>query len=88
MRATVQGFAAIRRAGYPILPRGLNITRWIPPALAASKIVALLQSEFGRIALAAHAAAARDEMHGFATDFLDLAGANGGADLREVLSTI
>jgi 2-dehydropantoate 2-reductase len=88
MRATAQGFAAIRRAGYPILPRGLNVMRWIPAALGAGKIAALLQSEFGRIALAAHAATARDEMHGFAMDVLALAGANAGADLREVLGAI
>jgi len=88
MRATVQGFAAIRRAGYPILPRGLNIMRWIPAPLGARKIAALLQSEFGRTALAAHAATARDEMHGFATDLLALAGANAAAGLREVLGAI
>lgn len=88
MRATVQGFVAIRRAGYPILPRGLNAMRWIPAALGAGKISTLLRSEFGRIALAAHAATARDEMHGFATDLLALAGPNAGADLREVLGAI
>jgi len=88
MRATAQGFAAIRRGGYPILPRGLNIMRWIPAALGAGKIATLLQSEFGRIALTAHAAAARDEMHGFATDLLTLAGASVVADLREVLGAI
>jgi ketopantoate reductase len=88
MRATAQGLAAIRRSGYPILPRGLNIMRWIPAALGAGKIATLLQSEFGRIALAAHAATARDEMHGFAADLLALAGANAGADLRELLGAI
>jgi len=62
--------------------------RWIPAALGAGKIAALLQSEFGRIALAAHAATARDEMRGFATDLLALAGANAGTDLREVLGAI
>lgn len=88
MRATAQGFAAIRRAGYPVLPRVLNVMRWIPPALGARKIAALLQSEFGRIALAAHAMTARDEMHNFANDLLDLAGANAGTDLRELLGAI
>jgi 2-dehydropantoate 2-reductase len=88
MRATAQGFTAIRRAGYPILPRSLNIIRWIPAALGAGKIRALLQSKFGRIALAAHAATARDEMHHFAIDFLALAGEDAGADLREVLAAI
>ena len=88
MRATAQGLAAVRRAGYPILPRGLNILRWIPAALGTGKIATLLQSEFGRIALAAHAATARAEMNNFATDLLNLAGANAGVDLREVLSAI
>jgi len=88
IRATAQGLVAIRRAGHPILPRGLNIMRWIPAALGAGKVAALLQSDFGRIALAAHAATARDEMHEFAADLLTLAGENAGADLRDVLGTI
>ena len=88
MRATTQALTSIRRAGYPILPRRLHVMRWIPAALGARKIASLLQSDFGRIALAAHAATARGEMHGFATDFLALAGANAGADLREVLGAI
>jgi 2-dehydropantoate 2-reductase len=88
MRATTQGLAAIRRSGHPIMPRGLNILRWIPSALGVGKIAALLQSEFGRIALAGHAATARDEMHGFAVDLLALAGTNAGTDLREVLGAI
>ena len=62
--------------------------RWIPPALGARRIAALLQSEFGRIALAGHALTARDEIHDFAKDLLDLAGANAGADLREMLEVI
>jgi ketopantoate reductase len=88
MRATAQGFAAIRQTGYSILPRRLNMMRWVPAALGAGRIAALLQSEFGRIALAGHAGTARAEMHGFATDLLALAGANAGADLREVLGAI
>ena len=88
MRATAQGLTAIRRAGYPILPRGLNVMRYVPAVLGAGKIARLLQSDFGRIALAAHAATARDEMHVFATDLLTLAGANSWADLREVLNEI
>jgi len=88
MRAAAQGLAAIRRSGYPIMPRGLNIMRWIPAVLGAGKIAGLLQSEFGRIALSAHAATARDEMREFATDLLALAGTNAGADLREVLGAI
>ncbi|MDH3640519.1 MAG: NAD-binding protein [Gammaproteobacteria bacterium] len=88
MRAASQGLAAIRRAGYPILPRGLNVMRWIPATLGARRITTVLQSEFGRIAIVGHATTAREEMHGFATDLLALAGANAGADLREVLESI
>ncbi len=88
MRATAQGLAAIRQAGYNILPRGLNVMRWIPAALGAKRIATLLQSEFGRIAIAGHAMTARTEMHGFAQDFLALAGAHAGPDLREVLEAI
>jgi hypothetical protein len=50
----------------------LNIMRWIPAALGADRIATLLQSEFGHIALVGHAANARDEMHGLATDLLAL----------------
>ena len=88
IRAAAQGLTAIRRAGYPILPRSLNIMRWAPAALGVGKVATVLQSEFGRIAIAGHAATARDEMHGFATDLLALAGADAGADLREVLGAI
>ena len=88
VRAAAQGLATVRRSGYPIMPRDLNIMRWIPAALGARKVGALLQSEFGRVALAAHAATARDEMRGFAADLLALAGPNAGADLREVLGAI
>ena len=88
MRATGQGLAAIRQAGFDILPRGLNVMRWIPAALGAGRVSSLLQSDFGRIAIAGHAATAGAEMHGFANDFLALAGANAGADLREVLGAI
>ena len=88
IRATAQGLTTIRQAGYPILPRRLNLMRWTPAALGVSKVASLLQSDFGRIALAAHAATAGEEMRGFATDLLALAAGNAGPDLREVLSAI
>ena len=88
VRATAQGLAIIRKAGYPILPRSLNIFRWIPAALMARKVASLLQSDFGRIALAGHATTARDEMRSLALSLLNLAGDNPGADLRNLLSVI
>lgn len=88
MRATAQGMDAVRRAGYPVLPRGLNIMRWVPTWLGARKIGSLLSSRFGRIALAGHAATAREEMHSLAQDFLALGGAGMGRDLRTLLEEI
>ena len=88
MRATAQGLTAVRRAGHPILPRGLNLMRWIPAALGARRIASLMQSDFGRIAFAAHAASARDEMHDMAKALLALAGDRAGPDLVEVVGAI
>ena len=88
MRATAQALTAIRRSGQPILPRGLNVMRWIPAALGARRIASLLRSDFGRIALAAHASTARDEMRGFAADLLALAGPSAGSEMREVLGAV
>ena len=56
--------------------------------MGASRIAGLLRSDFGRTALAAHAANARDEMRGFAADLLKLAGAEAGPDLRQALEWI
>ena len=88
MRATAQALTAIRQSGQPILPRGLNVMRWIPAALGARRIASLLRSDFGRIALAAHASTARDEMRGFAADLLALAGPSAGAEMRQVLGAV
>ena len=48
MRATAQGLTALRQAGCPILPRGLNVMRWIPAAMGASRLASLFRSDFGR----------------------------------------
>ena len=88
MRATSQAFTAVARAGHPILPRGLTLMRWIPAFLGARKIGALLSSRFGQIALAGHAATARDEMRALAADMLKLAGDDAGKDLRELMEAV
>ena len=88
MRATRQALTAVKRAGYPILPRRLSVMRYIPAALGARKIEALLRSKFGQIALAGHASTARDEMHDLATDMLSLAGDDAGKDLRALMEAI
>ena len=60
IRATAEGLTAARRAGHTILPRSSNVMRFIPAALGAGRIATLLQSDFGRIAMAGHAAEQRD----------------------------
>ena len=62
--------------------------RWMPAPVGARRIAGLLSSRFGKIAIAGHAAAARDEMRGFAEDFLELAGEQAGDDLRQILAMI
>ena len=88
MRASAQALGAIRRAGHPILPRGLHVMRFLPAALGAGRIASLLRSDFGRIAIAGHAAVARDEMRAVAVDLLALAGDDAGPDLRAVVGAI
>ena len=87
MRAAGQGLDAVHRAGFPILPRGLHLVRWIPAAIGARRAASVLSSDFGRIALAGHAAAAREEMHALAQDLLAIAEAD-APDLRRALSTL
>jgi len=88
MRATTQGFAAVRAAGYPLLPRGLHLLPWIPTGIGARKIASLLRSRFGQVALAGHARAAHDELQSLAADLLALAGPRVGPDLRALMEPI
>jgi len=88
MRAVVQGLDTVRQNGYPILPKGLNLFRLMPPALGAMKIARTLRSRFGEIALAGHASTARTEMRHLAKDLLGLAGQFGGQEFTELLGSI
>jgi len=88
MRAVEQGLDIVRRNGYPVLPKGLKIFRFMPSALGAMKIALTLRSRFGEIALAGHASTARDEMRHFAKDLIGLAGKNGGKEFTELLGSI
>ena len=47
-----------------------------------------VSSRFGRVAVAGHAATAREEMRGLARDLLALAGPGAGPDLRALLEII
>ena len=88
MRCASAAFRAVERADYPILPRGLRMMKYIPAWLGARRIGQLLDSDFGRIAIAGHAKSARDEMHAIAQDFLSLAGDSAGPELSELLGPI
>jgi len=88
MRAVAQGLDIVRQNGYPILPKGLNIFRFMPAALGAMKIARTLRSRFGEIALAGHARTARNEMGHLAKDLLGLAGQSGGQEFTELLGSI
>ena len=88
VRAVVQGLAVVRKSGYPILPSRLKSFRFIPAGIGARKIAALMESKFGRIALAGHANTARGEMHHLAQGLFRLAGDRGGRDFRELLADI
>jgi len=88
MRVVVQGLDIVRQNGYPILPKGLRIFRFMPSTLGAIKIGRTLRSRFGEIALAGHASTARNEMQHLAKDLLGLAGQNGGQEFTELLSSI
>ena len=88
MRCTSAAFRVVERAGFPILPKGLRMMKYIPAWLGARRIGQLLDSDFGRIAIAGHAKSARAEMHAIAQDFLALAGDDVGPELRELLRAI
>ncbi|MFW5728586.1 MAG: hypothetical protein ACOCYG_02895 [Spirochaetota bacterium] len=54
----------------------------------ARRVAGTMESPFGAIALAGHAATARDEMRHPAAGLLELADEQTGASLRELLSSI
>ena len=62
-------FTALKRSGHTILPPRLNLFRYIPAGLGARKLAALITSDFGRIALAGHAATAKAEMQNLRAGF-------------------
>ncbi|MGI9659869.1 MAG: ketopantoate reductase family protein, partial [Gaiellaceae bacterium] len=74
MRCASAGFRVVERAGFPILPKGLRVMKYVPGWLGARRLSRLFDSDFGRVAIAGHARSARAEMHAIAQDFLALAG--------------
>jgi hypothetical protein len=88
VRAVGQGLALLRRRGHPILPANLKLMRLLPPSWGARRVAGTLQSPFGAIALAGHAATAHAEMQHLAAGLLSLADEKTGATFTDLLSRI
>ena len=56
----------------PILPKKYRMMRWIPLFIIRKKILNLINSDFGRIALSVHADAAEQEMKKLTIDFFEI----------------
>ncbi|MBN2047357.1 MAG: ketopantoate reductase family protein [Anaerolineaceae bacterium] len=72
IRGMKEGFRALRKLKYPILPRKFSLMRLLPEPILLPILQKLLKSEFAEIGLAAHANAARDEMSFLAREFRSL----------------
>ena len=72
----LQGFRenikALKELGIPILPKKFKLLTWIPLSIIIKKLIKLLNSEFGRIALSGHANAAKNEMKRLSDDFFEV----------------
>jgi 2-dehydropantoate 2-reductase len=63
---------ALQELKIPILPKKLKLLKKIPLSIVRRKLLKLVNSEFGRIALSGHADAARDEMKRLSDDLFEV----------------
>lgn len=63
---------ALKELGFPILPKKFKLLTWIPISIIRRKLLKLLNSEFGRIALSGHANAAQNEMKRLTDDLFEV----------------
>ncbi len=72
----LQGFRenikALKELSIPILPKKFKLFTWFPSSIIKRKLVKLLNSEFGRIALSGHANAAKNEMRKLSDDLFEV----------------
>ncbi len=73
LRAVREGFRVLQALGYPITPKELGIFAWAPEPLLIAIFQRRLRHPLVEVALARHAAAARDEVQHLAEEFLELA---------------
>ncbi len=75
-KLALQGFRenvkALKELSIPILPKKFKLLTWIPLSIIRKKLVKLINSEFGRIALSGHANAAKYEMKRLSEDFFEV----------------
>lgn len=86
--AVKDGLRMIRKKGYPILPSRLKLLSITPAFLGAAKVERNLRSRFGEVALAGHAAAAREEMKDLAQSLLAKIDGNGRTSFHRMLEGI
>lgn len=67
-----ENIKALKELGIPILPKKFKLFTWFPSFIIIRKLRKLLNSEFGRIALSAHANAAKNEMRRLSDDFFEV----------------
>jgi 2-dehydropantoate 2-reductase len=72
----IKGFrefiGALKELNTPILPKKLKSLSWIPTFIIRKKLLKLINSDFGRIALSGHASAAENEMTKLTDDLFEI----------------
>jgi len=77
IRAIREGFAVLRKMGYPITPKRLRIFAWIPEPILVAGFQKKLPDPKMEVAMVRHANAARDEIKHLADEFMVLARSSG-----------
>jgi len=67
-----ESIKALKDLNITILPKKFKTLSWIPTPIIRKKILNLINSEFGRIALSGHANAAKQEMRRLTDDFIEI----------------
>lgn len=73
LRAVREGFRVLQALGYPITPKEMSLFAWAPEPLLVAIFRRRLRHPLVEVALARHAAAARDEVQFLADEFIALA---------------
>jgi len=66
-----ENIKALKELNIPILPKKFKTLSWLPKFIIRGKLLELLNSDYGKIALSGHARAAKNEMARITEDFRD-----------------